>query len=120
MNDLVRSLPIRDIDVRCGTQTNCAGVAVALVDFERGSESGFEVVDAVTELSTRDAGDQDLVDFCAEHIGEGIKAELQESFGAGLPAVRVLVRRVGDELGSAAPLPNCRARPTSHPRSPQR
>lgn len=94
VDDLVRALPIRDIRVRYGSQTSCGGMARALVDFEPGSTPGLDVVDAVTELPAWAADFREEVDFCVEHIGTGIRAELEESFGADIPAIRVLVREV--------------------------
>jgi len=92
-NQLVEALPLRDIKVKFGSYGNCGGMAMAIVDLEPGTGPGVEMVDAMTELPAWAEDFRDIVEFCVEHLGVGIRAELREVVGAEL-AIRAVVRRV--------------------------
>ena len=80
---------VRDVRVRCGSQANCFGIASALVDFEPQPAFTF-----VRQLDSGSADDEQakLVDLCAEHFEDGVRAELLEVGGGTLPPVRVVLR----------------------------
>lgn len=89
-DDLVRPLPIRDIDVCAGSYGNCGGVVFAGVDLEPGTTDGFEVSGA----------EADLPDWVEDHPEDGrlcmAKERLRHLFGTE-SAVRLLVRGpIGD------------------------
>jgi hypothetical protein len=89
------SVVIRGIHVTAGTHANCSGFARAVADFEPQADAaeGFTFVVALEERSGR-FRDDELEAWCCEHIERGVRAELAEHFGAVLPAVRVILRRV--------------------------
>lgn len=84
---------IRDVLVRSGTQTNCGGLASALVDFEPCSSFTFvSQVDA--DESSPPGRSEDLASLCIRHFENGIRAALAEASGGPLPPVRVVLRRI--------------------------
>jgi hypothetical protein len=88
-------VPVRDVQVTAGTQTNCSGFARAVADFEPQPDpsDGFVFVVALEERPGA-FHDDELAAWCCEHIESGVRAELAEHFGGVLPSVRVVLRRV--------------------------
>lgn len=82
---------VRDVLVRSGTQTNCGGLASALVDFEPCSSFTF-VSQVEAEESSPVRHGEDLASFCTSHFENGIRAALAEASGGPLPPVRVVLR----------------------------
>lgn len=91
IDDLLRALPIRDVNVRAGSQSNCGGIADAFVDVE--AATAYELVNATPPPREDRWEDQELVDYCVTSVSDGIEAGLMELFGE-LPPIRVTLRRV--------------------------
>ena len=83
--------PVRDIEARCGTQTNCSGMAQILADIE--PAAGFEFIDAHDGAWTGSCEDE-LVDRCVAAVRRGVLDELTRVGGGKVPAVRFVLRRV--------------------------
>jgi hypothetical protein len=92
---LAWAIAVRDVQVTAGSQTNCAGFARAVADFEPQPDpsDGFAFVVALEERPGA-FHDDELAAWCCEHVELGVRAELAEHFGGVLPPVRVLLRRV--------------------------
>ncbi len=78
---------VRDVRVRCGTRTNCGGIAAAVVDVEPHDAFAF-----VRRLDPDGAGDGGLAELCAGWFADGVRAELLDVCGGTLPPVRVVLR----------------------------
>ena len=83
---------VRDVRVRCGTPTNCAGVAGALVDFEPAREFRFEARLA-TGITDEDS---DSVQLWVAAFEKGVRSELINVGGGTLPPVRLILRWILD------------------------
>ncbi|MEU4690623.1 hypothetical protein [Actinoplanes sp. NPDC023714] len=79
--------PVRDIDVRAGSQLHCAGFAGILADVEPADR--FEFVDAHESQGTG-SDDGELVEACVNAVRRGVLGEL----GEPLPPVRFVLRRI--------------------------
>ncbi|GAB3852195.1 hypothetical protein ACFPIJ_54060 [Dactylosporangium cerinum] len=92
---LVWGIPVRGVQATAGSQTNCAGFARAVADFEPQPDpsDGFAFVVALEERPGA-FHNNELAAWCCEHVELGVRAELAEHFGAVLPPVRVMLRRV--------------------------
>lgn len=85
---LLTRQPIRDVRVRCGTQTNCGGLAGALIDIEPHlSFAPVRTLPADLDANTRG----ELLDACVTHFETGVREALLELCGQ-LPPVRVVLR----------------------------
>jgi hypothetical protein len=83
--------PVRDIDVRSGSQMNCAGFARILADVEPAER--FEFVDAHDENRTG-CDDDGLVTACVAAVRRGVITELSRPGTDRLPPVRFVLRHI--------------------------
>src|SRR4051794_29167201 len=82
---------IRGIRVRCGTQTNCGGIAAAVIDAV--PDSDFRLVRQLEPNASGEPAEND-VDACARHFEDGVRAALVDVCGGALPALRIVLRRI--------------------------
>jgi hypothetical protein len=88
---IVLDWPVRDVDVRSGRQSNCAGVGRVIVDVEPAEQ--FEFVD------THDGGwagrcEQELIDLCVAAVQRGVLEGFPWAGYEQPPPVRVVLRRI--------------------------
>ncbi|RAK42947.1 hypothetical protein B0I29_10177 [Actinoplanes lutulentus] len=95
--------PVRDIAVRDGTQTNCAGFAKILADIEPAERFEF--------LSNGDAApagvlDDELIEQCIGAVRRGVLDELTRVGDGEVPPVRFVLRRILVHLVDSAEFRN--------------
>ncbi len=86
---LLTRQPIRDVRVRCGTQTNCGGVAATTVDIE--PHPTYTFVRALPPHLGNTA-DVELIDDCVAHFETGLREQLRAVCDGVLPPVRIVLR----------------------------